>query len=57
MGAQAAHGLGFPLDALAAGVVEPLGLDQREGYVAVEERVVGQVDAFLAPSPRNRFTW
>jgi hypothetical protein len=46
--AQAAHRLRFAGDAIAAGLVEPFGLDLGEGNVAVEGRVVREVDPFLA---------
>ena len=45
---EAAHGLGLPADALAGGVVQTLRLDQREGHVAVQANVVGEVDPLLA---------
>ena len=45
--AEAAHRLGLAPHAHAAGLVEALGLDQREGDVAVEPLVAGQVDALL----------
>jgi len=48
MATEAAHRLGLARDALAGGVVEAIGLDQGEGDVAVERRVVGEVDALLA---------
>ncbi len=48
VGTQPAHGLGFPGDALAARVVQALCLYQSEGDVAVERRVVGEVDPLLA---------
>jgi len=48
MGAEAAHGLRLPGDALAGGVVEAVGLYQGEGDVAVQRGVVGEVDALLA---------
>jgi hypothetical protein len=46
--AEPAHGLSLALDAEEALVVEPIGLDQGEGHLPVELRVVGQVDALLA---------
>jgi len=55
MGAEAAHRLGLAADAHAAGVVESLGLDQGEGDVAVEERVVGEVDLLLAALAEEAF--
>ncbi len=48
MGAEPSHGLGLSGDALAAHVVQALGLDEGEGDVAVQEGVVGQVDPLLA---------
>ena len=48
VGAEAAHRLGLAQDARPAGRVEALGLDQREGHLAVEERVAGEVDPLLA---------
>ena len=48
MVAEAAHGLGLSGDADAGGRVQPLGLDDGQGYVAVEDGVVGPVDALLA---------
>ena len=48
VGAEAAHRLRLARDRARADLVEALGLDQREGDVAVELRVVGEVDALLA---------
>src|SRR5437868_4918964 len=45
--AESAHRLRFASDADDAVGVESVGLDQREGDVAVELRVVGEVDALL----------
>jgi hypothetical protein len=45
--AQAAHGLGLALHADAALGVEALGLDERDGHVALEPGVVPQVDPLL----------
>ena len=39
MVAEPAHQPGLAPDALDAGLVEPLGLDQGEGHVAIEPRV------------------
>ncbi len=47
--AEAAHGLGFPADALEAGGVEILGLDGGQGHLPVEGLVVCQVDALAPP--------
>jgi hypothetical protein len=44
--AQATQGLRLTLNALVAERVQPLGLDHRERHVAVEARVVGEVDLF-----------
>ena len=48
VGAETAHRLRLAGDALAAYVVEALGLDQGERDVAVEQLVVGEVNALLA---------
>ena len=48
VGAEATHRLGLAGDALSADLVEAFGLDQREGHVAIEQLIVGQVDALLA---------
>ena len=56
MGAEPAHRLRLARDALAADVVEALGLDQREGDVAVEQCVVGEVDLLLAALAEERLT-
>ncbi len=48
MGSQTAHGPGFAANPLAARLIQALGLDQREGNLAIEQRVMGQVDALLA---------
>ena len=48
MGAEPAHRLGLARDPVAADVVQAFGLDQREGDVAIEQRVVGEVDLLLA---------
>ena len=39
---QLAHGLGFPADALAGGLIQLLGLDQSKGHVPVQHRIMGQ---------------
>ncbi len=46
--AEPAHRLRLAPHAREPRLVEALGLDQGEGHVAVELRVVGQVDALLA---------
>ena len=46
--AEAAHRLRLAHDALAPDIVEAVRLDQREGDVAVEARVVREEDALLA---------
>ena len=46
--AQPAHRLRLARDPLSSGIVQALCLDQREGNVAVEPRVVRQVDLLLA---------
>ena len=35
-------------DALAAGLIQALGLDQGKGDLAIEQRVVSEIDALLA---------
>ena len=45
--AEASHGLGFSGDTGAARIVQTFGLDKAEGYVPVEERVMGQKDPLL----------
>jgi hypothetical protein len=45
---QAPHRLCFARDALTSRRVEALGLDQRERNIAIEARVVREVDALLA---------
>jgi hypothetical protein len=49
MVAEPAHGLSFALDAGKAALVETVGLDDSDGYVAVELRVVREIDALPAP--------
>ena len=46
--AEASHRLGLTGDPLPADVVEPVGLDQRERHLAIQELVVGQEHALLA---------
>ena len=46
--AEAAHRLRLALDAGEAGFVQAFGLDDGDGDVAVELRVVGEVDALAA---------
>ena len=46
---EAAHRLRLAHDPLAAYLVKALGLDQREGDIAVEQGVVGQEDASCRP--------
>ena len=53
--AEAAHDSGLAVDALDADLVEALGLDQREGDIAVEQRVVGQIDLLLAAFAQEAF--
>lgn len=48
IGAEPAHRLGLTGDAGPGGLVQSLGLDEREGHVPVEDAVVGQVDDLLA---------
>ena len=48
VGAEAAHGLGLALDAGSPWLIQAVGLDEGEGDVAVEQGVVGEVDALLA---------
>jgi hypothetical protein len=48
MFAQPSHGLGFKLDACQCGLIQLLGLDQGEGYVPVQDGIVGQIDFLLA---------
>src|SRR6266496_3932984 len=55
LSAQTAHRLGLPLDAVAADLVQAVGLDQSEGDVAIEQRVVGKVDALLATLAQEAF--
>jgi hypothetical protein len=45
--AEAAHRLGLAADADEAGLVEPFGLDHAERDIAIKQRVVCEVDAFL----------
>ena len=45
---EATHRLRLAGDALAAYVIEALRLDEGERHVAVEELIVGEVDALLA---------
>src|SRR5262249_8257289 len=44
---ESPHGARLPLHAAAPGLVEPLGLDDRDGDVAFEAGIVGEVDALL----------
>ena len=46
--AEPAHRLGLSGDAGPGGLVQSLGLDEREGHVPVQDAVVGQVDLLLA---------
>ncbi len=48
VGSQTAHGLGLSLNARAGGLVQPLGFDQGEGHLPVQQGVVGQVNPLLA---------
>jgi len=48
MRAKSAHGLRLAADAITPDVVQAFGLDQREGDVAVEQGVVGEIDLLLA---------
>ncbi len=48
VGAQSAHGLGLPVDTGHPYDVQTLGLYQGEGYVPVQQVVVGQVHHLLA---------
>ena len=52
---QAAHSLSLSLDARAGDLVQALGLDQGEGYLLVQEGVVGQVDLLLATLSQEMF--
>jgi hypothetical protein len=51
MVAQTAHRLGLAADARQPIGVQALSLDDGDGYVTVELRVVGQVDALAATLP------
>ena len=55
VGAQPAHGLGFSGYAGAAGLVQALGLDQGEGHLPVQCRVVGLVNPLLAAFAQEPF--
>ena len=46
--AELRHGLRLAPHAQPAGLVESIGLDQREGDFALESRIPGQVDAFAS---------
>src|SRR6266545_4593818 len=46
--AESAHGLGLSSDPQEAFLIEPVSLDEGEGHVAVELRVMCEVDALLA---------
>ena len=51
--AEPAHRLGLSGDAGPGGLVQSLGLDEREGHVPVQDAVVGQVDLLLAALRRR----
>ena len=55
MGPHLPHRLGLARDPFAPLGVQPFGLDEGEGDVAVEEGVVGEVDALLAAFPEEPF--
>ena len=55
VGDEAAHSLGLTGNAAAAGFVQSLGLDQREGHFPVQQSVVSQVDLFLAALAQKTF--
>jgi hypothetical protein len=53
MVAEPAHNLGLPTDAGSGGVIQFLSLDQGEGHVTVEKRIMDEVDPLLAPCPEE----
>jgi hypothetical protein len=53
--AEAAHELGLLLDPCNANLVEPVGLDQGEGDVTVEQGVVYEIDPLLAALTQEAF--
>ncbi len=48
MGTKTTHSLGLSGDAGAEDLVQPLGLDEGEGHLSVQEGIQGQVDPLLA---------
>jgi len=56
MGAERPHGLALAGDAGPADLVQSLGLYQRESHLPVRQGVLGQVNLFLPPLPRNLLT-
>ena len=53
MVAEAAHQLSLLLDPRDADLVQPLGLDQGEGDVTVEQCVVDEINLLLATLPEK----
>src|SRR5438132_815515 len=47
MGAQSPHSLRLSPDALPSNLVQPISFDEREGDVAIEQPIVGTIDALL----------
>jgi len=47
--AESPHGPSFAGDADSAGIIQFLGLNEGEGYIAVKESVMDEVDLLLAP--------
>ena len=45
---QPPHGLSLATHADEAGFVQPIGLDDSDGYLAIESGVVGEVDVLAA---------
>lgn len=45
--AEATHRLGLSGDSGAGGVVQALGLDEGEGYVSVQQGILGEIDHLL----------
>ena len=48
VGAKSAHGLSFTRYSGSGHFVEAICLDEGEGYVSVQQFVVGEIDYFLA---------
>jgi hypothetical protein len=55
MGAQPAHSLCLTRHPLAGYLVQAVGLDQREGDIAVKDGVPGQIDFLLAAFTQKSF--